>query len=142
MSSGLLSVSGAEYVGYSGTGCITQTGGTDKSVSPAISVSAGVMPPAAARTAWSRSGLLLVSGGEYVGDGGTGSFTQSGGTDLAQNGLNVSYDGTYKQNGGLLSATSESVTWGGVFVQTGGTNLATSTSPTPVYMWMAVGTTP
>ncbi|MGA2616425.1 MAG: autotransporter-associated beta strand repeat-containing protein [Thermoguttaceae bacterium] len=82
------------------------------------------------------SGLLQMSGGslvtqwdEDVGYSGTGSFTQSGGTNSPSSNLNVGYlrgsSGTYTLNAGTLSCTNfEYVGYYGTgnFVQTGGSS--------------------
>ncbi len=123
ISSGLLASPG-QYVGYSSTGSLTQSGGTHSVSNLTIGVVTG------------SSGTCTLSGGslfcgyqEYIGYfSGSGSFTQSGGTNSVsgdQNpGIAVGKSGTYNLSGsGLLSATSpEQIS--GAFQQTGGTNTA------------------
>ena len=65
---------------------------------------------------------------EYVGNGGTGTFTQTGGTNNVQTGLYVGQggSGTYiSQGGGQLSVTNEvrAFTGTGTFTQSGGINM-------------------
>ena len=69
---------------------------------------------------------------QYVGYSGTGTFTQSGGTNTLLNGgelwlgNNTGSNGTYNLGGsGQLSTTGECVGWNGTgnFTQTGGTNI-------------------
>ena len=74
------------------------------------------------------TGGALVATYHDVGYSGTGTFTQSGGTNTLSNGLyigcNPGDNGTYNLSGGSLAAAAESVGLfaAGVLVQTGGTN--------------------
>ena len=136
-SSGTYNLSGSgqvsapfEYVGYSGTGAFTQSGGTNSitgslylAYNPGISSSSG-------KYSLNGSGRLSASS-EYVGyDDGTGSFTQSGGTNIIASALYVSDSvpgsiGAYSLGGNSqLSASSEYVGYAGTgtFTQSGGTN--------------------
>ncbi len=77
--SGLLSASN-EYVGYSGAGTFTQSGGTNNTIPVSGGLYLGYNPGSSGSYNLSGSGLL--SGySEYVGYSGTGTFTQSGGTN-------------------------------------------------------------
>ena len=67
---------------------------------------------------------LLSAGNETVGWAGTGTFTQSGGTNISQDGLAIG-SGTYNLSGtALLSIMGVESVNGGTFTQTGGTNFA------------------
>ncbi len=95
LSGGSLSVPN-EYVGFSGTGTFTQSGGTNTAGnSPSPTAPAATGPTASAAPA-----CCLVPT-EYIGYSGTGTFTQSGGTnDLTGNSsLSIAYSsgsgGTY-----------------------------------------------
>ena len=127
-----------EYLGCSGTGSFTQSGGTN---SIAADLYLGYFlggSGACSSGAYSLSGSgRLSAGSEYVGYSGTGSFTQSGGTNIIANVLYVSdsspgISGTYSLGGsGQLSASSEFVGFAGTgtFTQSGGTNsISTSLS--------------
>ena len=77
----------------------------------------------------SGSGLLYTNS-EYVGVGGSGSFTQSGGTHAVSSSLYLGYFGgsvgSYNLSGnGLLTALNETIAYSGSggFTQSGGTNL-------------------
>ena len=76
---------------------------------------------------------------EYVGLSGTGSFTQSGGTNSASNlylGNNTGGNGVYSLSGsGQVSAQSEYVgsSGTGAFTQTGGSNTVASALYLGVY---------
>ena len=113
-----------EYLGYSGTGTFTQSGGTNSSGSYLVlgygSSTIGT---------YNLSGGSLYSAVDlYVGNSGSGSFTQSGGTNLVGTSVFLGYNsgssGTYNLNGGFLSASYEfiGVSGTGSFTQTGGTN--------------------
>ena len=114
-----------EYVGESGTGNFTQSGGANT-----ISNSGGLTLGCNSGSSgtYSLSGGSLYGGSETVGGSGTGNFTQSGGTDTGSLtlGYNSGSSGTYSLSGsGLLSAPyQEYVGYSGAgnFTQTGGTN--------------------
>ena len=100
--SAALSVSGNEYVGYSGSGSFTQSGGTNNT--NGLELGCG----ASARGSYNLSGpgVLNASGWESIGSVGRASFTQSAGTNNAaylQLGQMASGNGTYNLKGGLLS---------------------------------------
>ncbi|MGA2256730.1 MAG: autotransporter-associated beta strand repeat-containing protein [Thermoguttaceae bacterium] len=126
--SGLLSAT-AEYVGSGGTGTFTQTGGTNSGIpnnnGSHLDLSLGVNSGSGTYNL-SGSGLLSTEG-ELVGLSGTGTFTQTSGTNSGALflGQGAGGNGTYNLSGsGLLSATAEYVGSGGTgtFTQTGGTN--------------------
>ena len=127
-----------EAIGYSGSGSITQIGGTN--VIPAL-ISGGeyalnIGPLAGSTGNYNLSGgsLSMQSGVELIGYFGTGTFTQSGGTNTATPqllgalplviGAGSGGMGTYSLSAGSLVAGSEAVGNGGtgVFLQSGGTN--------------------
>ncbi len=131
-SSGLLSTY-ALYLGYSGSGAFTQSGGTNNLGSGGLYL--GYDSGSSGSYAL-NGGLLAANGEEYVGYSGGGAFTQSGGT----NDLGSSYSdlylgsaagsGSYNLKGsGVLSAADEWVgTYGpGTFSQSGGTNMVAGT---------------
>ncbi|MGO9112862.1 MAG: beta strand repeat-containing protein [Thermoguttaceae bacterium] len=133
--SGLLNASLTNvYIGYSGSGSFTQSGGTHTVFALYLGYNVG----SSGTYALSGSGLLNASpGNEYIGYSGSGSFVQSGGTNsLSSNlywgsGLYVGEfgSGTYNLSGsGLLSAPIEFIgDYGsGSLTQTGGTNSAGS----------------
>ena len=121
-------------VGYSGTGSFAQSGGTN-----CIGFWLNLGNQAGGYGAYnlSGSGLLLVDSvldcQENVGLSGTGSFMQTGGTNICSYlaiGEYAGSSGTYSLSGGYLSVgfssqpTQENVgdSGKGVFTQTGGTN--------------------
>jgi fibronectin-binding autotransporter adhesin len=126
-------------VGYSGTGSFSQTGGTH---TMAGGLGNGL---SLGTTAVGVGSYDLIAGDistdvEWVGELGTGSFTQSGGTNtglqLALATDAASASGTYELSGGLLSMMDVAVglLGAGAFVQTGGTHsisagLAIASSP-------------
>jgi autotransporter-associated beta strand protein len=106
--SGLLSVTGTigQYIGFSGSGSFTQSGGTNAVTSGLL---LGSSSGGSGTYNLSGSGLLSVTGtvGEYIGYFGRGSFTQSGGTNAVSYGLLLGSgsgsSGTYNLIGGLLN---------------------------------------
>jgi hypothetical protein len=128
-----------EEIGSSGTGIFTQSGGTN-SVS-AIGGNEGLFlgtdVGGTGTYNLSGSGLLSVTYQEVIGSSGTGSFTQSGGTNavsgilvLAQSARSA---GTYNLNGGLLSLSGLSQGAGtATFNFSGGTFQAGSSFSTSV----------
>ena len=120
-----------ECVGYSGMGAFTQSGGTN-SIGPYYgSLYLGYNPGSSGTYNLSGSGLLSPGISEYVGFSGTGSFTQSGGTNSLGNsndlylGGEAGGSGTYNLSGsGLLTVGYEflGTFCTGAFTQTGGTN--------------------
>ena len=123
----ILSVGGSEYIGYSGIGAFTQTGGQNTCANLYLGYSAGDV----GSYSLSGTGSLSVSGNEYIGNGGSGSFIQTAGTNAVSTGLYVSNGsngvGTYNLAGsGSLSvgAAGELVGYNGIgsFLQSGGSN--------------------
>jgi len=113
-------------VGLGGNGAVTQNNGSATLAGflelGATSLDSGT---------WNLSaGTLSVNNGEYIGNGGAGTFTQSGGTNsITGNDLFIgdaagSY-GVYNLGGGVVSVQGANATVGasgaGTFTQTGGT---------------------
>jgi autotransporter-associated beta strand protein len=120
-----------EYVGYSGTGIFTQSGGINKidpnQFSPG-SLCLGYSAGSSGTYNLSDSGLLWAGGTVYVGNSGSGTFTQTGGTmnnsdELVYLGNNAGSSGRYFLTGGLLSSWAVYVGYSGTgtFTQTAGT---------------------
>ena len=91
-------------------------------------------------------GYLLSSNSVYIGNGGIGTFTQSGGTNNVQDAMRVGYGsdslGIYNLSSGVLETAGLYIGWNGkgVFNQSGGTNarngyctLANSAGSTGIY---------
>ena len=126
ISGGLLSAAN-ETIGLNGDGTFMQSGGTNW-VSSNLTV--GYFGSyAATYSLGSLNGpSLLAAADEYIGDNGSGSFTQTGGTNSLSSGLYVGDGGfgTYQLQGGRLAAPAEYIGAGGIgaFTQTGGSNAA------------------
>jgi autotransporter-associated beta strand protein len=134
LTAGALNISmGREYVGYSGSGTLTQTGGTN-TVTPdnlGDGLYLGFNSGSAGTYVLSGSGQLSAQN-EYVGYSGVGTFSQSGGfnnisgyfTTPLYLGYSLSGSGKYTLGGGSLSATAEYVGYAGngAFLQSGGLN--------------------
>ena len=133
-SSGTYNLSGSgslsapvQYLGYSGTGAFTQTGGTN-------TVTSGLYlgTNAGSRGAYTLGGGTgspsLSAANQWVGVDGTGSFTQTGGTNTVNASLTLGKysdsSGTYNLSGGSLSAKNQIIGYygPGAFTQTGGSN--------------------
>ena len=129
--SGALETTLAEYVGCSGTGTFTQFGGVNQMNANNYGGLTLGYNPGSSGTYGLGGGGLLSAFTEIVGNSGTGTFTQSGGTNSvsAEFALYLAYNsgsnGTYGLSGnGLLSANTEIVgnSGTGAFTQSGGTN--------------------
>ena len=129
-----------QYVGFSGTGSLSQSGGSN-ALPYYGGLYLGYNSGAGGSYILSGSGLLSASyfAYEFVGYSGTGTFTQSSGTNsLGANavlylGNNAGGSGTYSlSNNGLLSANNSLENIGfhgtGTFLQAGGTNSLTANS--------------
>ncbi|MHB9074490.1 MAG: autotransporter outer membrane beta-barrel domain-containing protein [Desulfobaccales bacterium] len=135
LSGGSLSVTGAEYIGYSGTGTFTQSGGTHTiSQGLYLGVNSG-----SSGTYTLSGGSLSVTGGEYIGYGSTGDFIQTGGSHTVSGGiwLGSGSSGTYTLSGGSLTADqiNGNLVNGGTF-----TPLTSGTTVTGNYTQTASGT--
>ena len=132
MTGGGLTVNNIAYVGYSGPGSFTQSGGTH-SLAGNGDGSMILGYNSSGSGAYSLSGTGQLSGGwEWIGYSGTGTFTQSGGANTISNYLDLGYNaggyGTYSLcDSGLLSAGAEQLGFygTGTFSQSGGTNAVT-----------------
>jgi fibronectin-binding autotransporter adhesin len=126
----LVSTHYGEYVGYSGTGIFTQSGGSNW-IFYFGTFTLGVKPGSSGTYNLIGNGQLIGPENEYVGGSGTGTFTQSAGTNNISNanlilGANPGSSGTYNLRGsGQVSADIEYIGYAstGVFTQTGGTNI-------------------
>ena len=96
-----------EFVGYSGTGTFTQSGGAN-AVANALYL--GYNAGSSGTYNLSGSGLLSAVY-EYVGCSGTGNFIQSGGTNSVTY-LIIGSDGLYQLNGGVLQINGNFVNSG------------------------------
>jgi T5SS/PEP-CTERM-associated repeat protein len=133
------------YVGYNGSGSLTQSGGTNTISNGNGRLSLGYRPGAVGAYNLNGSGVLNVNGAAYVGDSGTGVFTQTGGTvtiifptgwsgDTTDGNLYIGNvagsSGTFNLSGtGQLTASSTPTgqeyvgnVGSGTFAQSGGTN--------------------
>ncbi|MGA9753682.1 MAG: autotransporter domain-containing protein [Desulfobaccales bacterium] len=144
-SGSLLSVTGNEFIGYSGAGTFTQTGGSNtvgsnffvgtQGGTGSYSLSGGSLTvsgdlylgnSAGASGSYNLSGgSLSVGGNEYVGNSGTGTFTQTGGSHTVTGTLSIAdqsgSSGTYNLQGGSLTAPTFQVNSSGIFNYSGGT---------------------
>jgi autotransporter-associated beta strand protein len=126
MNSGELAARSNEYVGYSGTGTFSQSGGTNSLNGYDLYLGADT----GSNGTYNLSGDGHLSAWvAYVGARGAGSFTQSGGYLNLGSALGLGWNpgssGVCNLSGtGQLSARSESVAIGGpaIFTQSGGTN--------------------
>ena len=119
-------------VGCSGTGTFTQSSGIVSIYDyNGGNLSLGAASGGVGYYSLSGNGLLSVNGdalpgGETVGAAGPGTFTQSGGTNSTDGGINIGSGavGSYTLSHGYLSASSMGigVSSTGTFTQTGGTN--------------------
>ncbi|EQD73017.1 hypothetical protein B1A_05161, partial [mine drainage metagenome] len=139
ISNGKLVATQYSDIGTSGTGSFIQSGGTVK-----IGINSGdyglyLADNAGSNGAYTLKGGSLTANSESIGENGTGTFKQSGGTNhVGAGGLILADDtggtGTYVLKGGSLSAISETIgvtgtadplraaPGKGTFIQSGGTN--------------------
>ena len=133
--SGAYSLSGSgqltaiQYIGYSGSGSFTQSGGTNN-VLAAQNLFLGYNLGGSGTYSLSNGLLSVIT--ETIGYSGSGGFTQSGGTNGGGGGngcvLNMGYTsvgrGAYNLGDGLLLAAGENIGENGTgsFTQTAGTN--------------------
>jgi hypothetical protein len=141
---GSLNVTNWEYIGYSGNGTFSQTGGTNANRVVEIGNNSG-----SAGGYTLSGGLLTVSQVEVVGASGSGTFTHTGGT--SQVGYEISIadapdsTGTYNLSGtGSLVTSAEYVGFNGTanFNQTGGFNTVTFQPGSPFTSAMYLGYEP
>jgi fibronectin-binding autotransporter adhesin len=113
--------SGVEYIGYSGKGTFTQTGGTH-------TVYGKLYVQGLNSTYTLDEGSLNTTGTEYI----SRSFTQNGGTHSVVGNLSLGTSGCYRLYGGSLNVTG-SIYGNGMFVPDGGTFTAGTISATVCY---------
>jgi autotransporter-associated beta strand protein len=123
MTGGGLSSGNLENLNYEGIAAFIQSGGTNN-------VGGNLF---AGNYNLSGNGLLSTSGWEYIGFG-TGTFTQTGGTNDAESILSLGTEpgssGTYNLMGGLLTSVFEYLgqSGTGTITQSGGTHMITGTT--------------
>ena len=127
MSGGGLAASSNEYLGNNGAGIFIQSGGTN-AIGALGSTSTGSLYLGynfGSIGSYSLSGSGLLSAGyEYLGTQGTGTFTQSGGTNVVSSAFSLGAGGTYNLNGGALLVPG--IQGGGAFNLGGGILLASA----------------
>ena len=130
MTAGSLAATSYEYVGNSGSGSFTLSGGTNSVGQPGLALMY-LGNNTGSLGAYSLSGSGLLTGAaETIGNSGVGIFTQTGGTNSASGDLylgnNTGGVGNYSLNGGLLSSPEQYIGYmgSGSFTQSGGTNQA------------------
>ena len=135
LNGGYLSVANNEYVGYSGSATFTQSGGTHVVANESLYLAyeSGSVGTYNLSGGYLSAGNLANSYFEEVGYAGSGTFTQSGGTNNCSCNLNLAEGPTgnasYILSGGYLSVfNNENVGYAatGSFTQSGGTNALTS----------------
>ena len=112
-------------IGISGTGTLTQKAGTSATVGEDLYL--GYNPPLldnpAGSGTYNLQGGSLSATNEFIGYRGTGSFTQTGGTNTATTSIIIANDpgssGAYNFLGGSLSANTIQVNSGGTFMGQG-----------------------
>jgi hypothetical protein len=118
-----------QVIGYGGNGTFTQTGGSNTISYYSNVAGSGTLylgHDSGSSGAYNLSGNSSLSATtQVIGYNGTGTFTQTGGTNTVANSLtiaaNVGSSGTYFLQGGTLNADTITVNPGGAFYQTGGT---------------------
>ena len=121
-----------EFVGSGGTGSFVQTGGTNAINTSSNSLYLGYNSGDIGSYVLNGSGFLTANT-EYVGFQGSGTFTQSGGTNSLSGSLTLAQSagssGTYNLNGGLL--TLAGLTQGGGAATS--TSAAARSRPAPAF---------
>jgi len=108
-SAGNTTISGTEYVGYGGSGTLNLTGGKHSNTESgfAVAMPIGVQPGSTGNVTLSGNAGLFVNNDELVGQGGTGTFTQSGGTNSAfRIDIGDPGPGTYSLSAGTLTLSA------------------------------------
>ena len=126
---GSLSRTSSEYVGFSGTGVLVQSGGTNGANNGTTALYLGYNSGSNGLYSLGGNGQLLTAN-QYVGYSGNGALVQSGGTNAINGylllGRNAGSSGTYNLSGsGQVSAYNYEYmgyNGAGTFTQTGGTN--------------------
>ncbi len=122
-----------EYLGYSGTGTFSQSGGVNNTTNGGVIL--GYNSGSSGTYSLSGSAQLITEGAD-VGLSGKGTFIQSGGTNALFVGLGLGDNsggyGTYNLSGGYLYVTTGDEYVGysgsGYFTQSGGTNAVNNSS--------------
>jgi autotransporter-associated beta strand protein len=131
------------WLGYSGTGYFTQTGGTVALNSGMYYSNLYVGYNASGNGTYRLDSGLLRAPSQYVGYNGTGTFTQSGGKNTATTvtlGINAGSSGTYNLNGGTLVLASLTKGNGtAAFNFGGGTLQISSTCTVPINLTTSGG---
>ena len=135
-----------EYVGYSGTGSFTQSGGSNAGANSSnpLSLTLGNNSGSVGTYALSSTGQLTATA-ETIGYNGTGTFTQSGGTNTTSLSLGVlaGSSGTYNLRGGLLVAKAIGAGGGTATLNLSGGTLQASTGfSSNVSMTLSAASTP
>lgn len=122
LSAGAVNVDGSLIVGELGTGNFQQSGG---SVTLGSGLSLGTLSGGVGTYELSgpTATSTLSASTEYIGESGSGTFTQTGGTNTTGNlilAANAGATGTYNLNGGSLNAGTVQVNAGGTFNFNGG----------------------
>ena len=129
----LLMADGNETIGVRGTGTFNQTGGYNRSQSDPITLGQSAGSIGTYNLSGDISTSKVVSDQEVIGGGGTGTFNQTGGSNLIGRGvfpnLIIGYgegsSGTYNLSGGALNVCYTEVIGNlgsGTFNQSGGTH--------------------
>lgn len=115
LSGGSLTAPQSEFIGSSGTGSFNHSGGTNTILAGAIGYfNVGTSAGGIGNYNLSGTGVLTSNKSEYIGDAGTATFTQSGGTNTIQGASNHLYlgnvagsSGTYNISAGTLTANND-----------------------------------
>jgi hypothetical protein len=131
LSGGSLTLTNSEYIGNSGAGTFTQTGGTHAINDPGTNGLFIGFANSGSGTYTLSAGTLTIAGSEHVGFDGAGSFIQSGGSHAVGVYLVLGDDlfasGAYTLSAGTLSIAGQEYVGSngaGVFNQSGGTHTA------------------
>ena len=132
-----------QIIGFYGSGDFTQTGGSN-TVSNAILLGDALGSSGAYTLGGCTDSPSLSAANQYVGVEGTGSFTQTGGSNTVNAALYLGYysgsSGTYNLQGGRLQAANVNIKSGGTFAQSGGSLNATTSLTNAGTYTMAGGT--
>jgi fibronectin-binding autotransporter adhesin len=104
LTGGILASSGDEYVGVSGTGTFSQSGGSNVLGSSGL-LHIGYLAGSSGSYTLSGGSSLSTSGSEIIGENGAGSFTQINGVNTANSlviGAATASNGNYSLSGGTL----------------------------------------
>jgi fibronectin-binding autotransporter adhesin len=137
-SGGSLTVSGIENVGFGGVATYNQSGGSNTILGgPNTGLYVATNSGSTGTYNLSGTGTLAVTGPEFIGNSGLGTFNQTGGTNTVSLNLllghNTGSTGMYELsgNGSLAGGGFEYVGFSGsgIFNQSGGTNSTTGSDP-------------